>query len=236
MDYVLSLTIMKARVQDKKRAIELRRLGYSYNDIIREFQSPLAKSTLSVWLKDMPLTDEEKFYLKKRKSKNISRGRIKAATAHRRNRLEREKALFIEAKKEFENSLTEPFFYIGIALYWAEGTKRQRDFSFTNSDPDMIALMIKWVETFLGVTKKSLSLRLYIHKPYAHENLEEFWSQITGVDVKDFSKTIYKPTNLGIKKRPAYKGCLQIRIKRSRNFFLKTQMWQNMLVKHYQTS
>ena len=225
---------MKAKVQEKEDAIRLRQKGYSYIDILREI--PVAKSTLSGWLKDLPLTDEEKLSLKKRKDGNINRGRIKSSAALRRNRLNREKIVLEEAKIEFKNSYTEPFFQVGIALYWAEGSKTSNLFAFTNSDPEMIFLMIRWIKRFLGVNKNDLILSLYIHKPYAHENLEDFWSEITGISTNDFNKTIYKATNFNFKKRPSYKGCLRIRVRKSRSMLLKMKMWQNMLTREYRKS
>ena len=93
--------------------------------------------------------------------------------------------------------------------------------------------MIVWIKKFLNISRNDLILRLYIHKPYAHENLEKFWSNITGVEVTKFRKTIYKPTNLGVKKRPNYKGCLKINIRKSKKFLLMMKMWQNMLVREY---
>ena len=106
---------MKGLVHLRKRAEELRRQGFTYNEILRDIS--VAKSTLSGWLKDLPLTDEEKVVLKKRKDKNISRGRIKAAGSLRKRRLDRERQYLKEARKEFEQFHTNPLFCIGIALY-----------------------------------------------------------------------------------------------------------------------
>jgi len=49
---------MNAKVQEKEMAVKLRRDGYSYNDILGVVS--VAKSTLSNWLKDLPLTENEK--------------------------------------------------------------------------------------------------------------------------------------------------------------------------------
>jgi len=45
------------RFEEKQRARELRRQGWSYNDILKEVG--VSKSTLSLWLRDIPLTDEQ---------------------------------------------------------------------------------------------------------------------------------------------------------------------------------
>lgn len=222
---------MQAKVQEKNKAIKLRKKGYSYKDILREV--PVAKSTLSNWLKDLPLTKREKEYLKTRRNKNISRGRIKAATANRENRIERDKQLFQNAKEEFSKFEESAFFQTGVALYWAEGSKKSHSFQFINSDADMIKLMINWIEEFLKTPKENLSYRLYIHKPYAHENCEEYWSDVVGVSSSIFKKTIYKPTRHLHKKNPAYKGCLRITIPKGKKILIKMIAWQNSLIDKY---
>jgi len=221
---------MKSKVQEKEKAIFLRRKGCSYNEIIQDVS--VAKSTLSNWLKDLPLTEKEKRCLKQRRDSNISRGRIKAAAALRSRRIEREKILFKHAQREFKIFIKDPFFQVGVALYWAEGAKRSSSFGFPNSDTTMISLMLAWIERFFGIKREDIKVRLYIHKPYAHENCEIHWSKKISVPIENFQKTIYKPTGLLVKKRPNYKGCLRIEL--GKIFYVKKMaFWQNMLVAHY---
>lgn len=222
---------MKALVREKGRAIQLRRKGNSYKDILSLV--PVAKSTLSEWLRELPLTAAEKQALKRRKDANISRGRIRAASVLHSNRMQRESVLHSEAKSTFSKFRNDQLFQIGIALYWAEGSKRQASsFSFTNSDPDMIAMMIKWLEVYLNRPPEEVRARLYIHKPYAAENCEGFWHEKTAIPKENFRKTIYKPTGLLVKKRPNYKGCLRIECS-GRPSLLKMLFWQSMLVEQY---
>ena len=221
---------MKALVREKERAIELRKKGYSYNEILKEVN--VAKSSLSLWLKDTPLTSQEKLVLRKRKTGAISRGRIKAAASHRRNRLIREHGFLIEAQELFTRYKHTPLFHIGITLYWAEGAKRNNQFLFINSDEEMILVMVEWLERFLGYSRMNMRFRLYIHKPYAHENLEMFWMKYLHVTSEQSVKTIYKPTSLGIKKRPNYKGCLRIEVPKSHDLLCKMKFWQSMQVEY----
>ena len=211
MNQVCLLHIMNKKVQEKKKAIEMRKKGCSYKDILQEVD--VAKSTLSNWLKNFPLTDDEKSVLKKRRDANISWGRIRAASVLRNNRLKREQKELCIAKDIFELHRNDPFFTTGIALYWAEGGKRSGDFRFTNSDEDMIYLMVLWINKYLNVPKEEIKCRLYLHAPYVHENLEQYWSSKIGISLHNFGKSIHKPPGLGIKKRPNYKGCLVLRLR-----------------------
>ncbi|HEY4526999.1 MAG TPA: hypothetical protein VJK53_04115 [Candidatus Paceibacterota bacterium] len=222
---------MRALVREKELAVLLRKRGYSYRDILKSV--PVAKSTLSDWLKDAPLTRIEKAALKRRRDGNITRGRIRAAAALSALRLKREHALLVEARAEYKRFVADPWFRTGVALYWAEGTKRHGGFAFTNSDVEMMRYMVVWTETFLKLPRINMKARLYIHKPYAHENLERYWSARLEVPMKNFRKTIYKPTGLLVKKRPGYKGCLKIIVDKT-SLRLKMLFWQNMLVEEHQ--
>lgn len=222
---------MRKKVQEKEEALRLRRQGYSYRDILE--QIPVAKSTLSAWLKDMPLTQAEKVSIKNKRSENVTKGRIRAAATHRQKRIATEKQRYAQAQREFECFSSEPFFHTGIGLYWAEGAKRNSFFAFSNSDPAMVRLMVYWVREYLGVSISDIMARLYVHAPYAHEQLEQFWAQQADIPLENFRKTIYKPTGLLIKKRPNYRGCLRISLKCSKKHLQKMQFWQNMLVEYY---
>ncbi|HEY4508656.1 MAG TPA: hypothetical protein VJC13_00010 [Candidatus Paceibacterota bacterium] len=219
---------MKTKVLEKEKAIELRKMGNSYKDILS--QVFVSKSTISSWLKDLSITSEEKKLLKERIDTNISRGRIKSATAIRRNRLDREKKLFIQAKSEFEVFKNDPMFFVGVGLYWAEGSKRSSTFHFMNSDPEMVVFMISWCRKFLLKEVNNISLRLYTHRLFESENLEEYWSKTTGISLSKFKKTVYKPSGLGYKKRPMYKGCMRIEISKGMHLLRKMQFWQQLLV------
>lgn len=225
---------MRPLVHEKEKAIELRKKGYSYKDIMSEVK--VAKSSISAWLKDLPLTTDEKRYLRKRLDSNISRGRIKAATSNHENKLKRDKKIILEAHKEFQEYALDPLFHTGISLYWGEGAKRSNAFQFTNSDIDMVNIMLLWIEKFTEYKREDLGYRLYIHKPYAHFEYEKVWAKRLGVPLTQFKRTIFKPTNLGYKKRPSYEGCLRLEVPRSTSLFLKISGWTKLLIEFHSKS
>lgn len=219
---------MKALVQEKEKAIALRKSGYSYKEILK--QVPVAKSSLSFWLKDLPLTRDEKTLLKKRIDSNISKGRIRAGSALHQNKVDRDKVLFVEAQSFFKQNKDNVLFHTGIALYWAEGAKRNEGFLFTNSDVDMVRTMLSWIEAFTEYSRSELGFRLYIHHPFARDNWEIWWQKQLGVRIEQFKKTVIKPSGLGVKKRPNYKGCIRIEVPRSTGLLTKMKFWTNMLI------
>ena len=222
---------MKKLVHERKLAEDLRRKGLSYKEIIAKV--PVAKSTLSSWLKPMPLSQYEKKVLRKRVYSNISKGRAKAAATNRKNRLQREKIVFDAAKREYDKYASEPLFATGVALYWAEGAKRQSMFHFMNSDEKMIETMLCWLEKYNNLYRKDLYFRLFLHLPYKDENWEQWWAKELGVPLSNFKKTIIKPSGLGVKKRPSYKGCLRVEVPKSKSLLFKTKVWIKMMVDDY---
>lgn len=219
---------MKALVQEKEKAIALRKKGLSYKEILQKV--PVAKSSLSLWLKDLPLTKDEKAVLKKRVDSNISKGRIRSAASSHKHKSMREQGYVEEAHADFKRNQSDPLFYTGIALYWAEGSKRSDMFLFMNSDEKMISIILLWLEKFTDYKRDELGYRLYLHEPFIRDNWEDWWAEKLDVKRSQFKKTIVKPSSLRVKKRPDYKGCLRIEVPRSKKLLFITKVWINCLV------
>ena len=84
---------------------------------------------------------------------------------------------------------------IGATLYWAEGAKRE--FSFINSDPEMIRLIIKILIEAYEVPKSSIKISLRLFEDINAPEAIKFWSKVTGLEL---------PNNIFIetKKRPNF--------------------------------
>lgn len=221
---------MNKNVQLKNMAINLRKEGRSYSEIVKELG--LAKSTLSNWLKGIVLTEQQNIDLYNRLEDKISRGRLRTSIALKAKRIVRENRVYTEAEREFKKYIQDPFFVIGISLYWAEGSKKDGGFSFINSDPNMIVLIVKWIKKYVTNNESLLKYRLFIHYPYKDEKCEEYWAELLNVSINNFQKTIYKPTPHIVKKNPIYKGCLRIVINRI-DMLRKVIAWQKLLIQYY---
>ena len=202
---------MKTNVELKRKAIEMRKQGFSYKEIQAVISVP--KSTLSGWVSNLELTPEQLDRLEEKMSLGRDRARYQAILTNRKKRRVREEKARKEAATLFDKHKDNPFFTLGLSLYWAEGAKKSSNFQFMNSDPKMIRLMVKWVELFLEVPRLEQWYRLFMHKPYADEKCEEFWSHVIRVPLKNFKKTVYKPTPHSVKKNPLYKGCLRVSVR-----------------------
>ena len=79
---------------------------------------------------------------------------------------------------------------IGIALYWAEGSKASgaKVVDFANSDPDMIVYFMRFLRTRYSIDEKRLRVLLYCHSDQDVQILIRFWSKVTGIPARQFSK------------------------------------------------
>ncbi len=189
--------------KDKTQAISLRKEGKSYSQIQQIL--PIPKSTLSLWLKDIPLSNSAKSLLKKRSTKGIENliARNKNQTLLAKNRAKKVK---VQAIQEFKKLKSNPFFILGLSLYWAEGYKKGaygskwKCLDFTNSDPIMIQCMLRFFYTFLPVKKDNIKIQIIAHANIDIEKSMLFWEDITGIPEKQFIKTSLPNIKEGNKK------------------------------------
>jgi hypothetical protein len=87
-----------------------------------------------------------------------------------------------EASRTIEN--------IGLALYWAEGSKSPsaRVVDFANSDPAMIAYFMKFLKTCYSLDSRKLRVFLYCYANQDTDSLVQFWSKTTTIPANQFSR------------------------------------------------
>ena len=194
---------MNQTLSAKVKAINLRKLGRSYGEISREIG--IAKSSLSYWLKDIALKPEykKKFYTKR--IINLSMG----SKSQKERRSREVEAILKQSKEEIVGNISkETFKFIGIALYWAEGSKG-KGLRITNSDPYLILFMVSWFEKVFGIKPNSLKAWLNIYQQQDNEKIKKFWSDVTGIPIGNFGKSYIKPLNKDYKKNNLINGWLQ---------------------------
>lgn len=215
------------RLRLKNKAKSLRKQGKTYSEI-QDMLGPLAKSTLSNWLKPIELTKIQKDRIQRKITDRSALGRQKGGWTNHQKRLTRIAKIQSAAQKEFIHLCNDGFFLTGLVLYLAEGSRKVERFQFMNSDPFLIKIMIKWLYRFHKISIKEIWARLYTHKISRNEHQEKFWSNFLNIPFNQFLKTIYKPTPHKIKKNPEYRGCLRIEISGT-ELFWKIMKWRDML-------
>ncbi len=178
------------KIAEKNKAIELRKQGMTIGEIIKEI--PVSKGSLSYWLRDVLLSDEQIARIKYKneaiKSKFIRFNELRKEKAE-----EDKRQISNRAAREINDISERELKLIGIVLYWAEGYKANaRHVEFINSDPAMIKLMMLWFRQICNVREEQFRIRLQIHNVSEINKAQDFWSAITGLPLTQFNRAYTK--------------------------------------------
>ncbi len=214
---------------ERDKAITLRKQGLSYLEILREV--PVAKSTLSTWLKDVGLAKQQKQMLSEKR-------RLGALRGARARHIQKEKTVAqikSAAKKEVERLSRRELWLIGTALYWAEGSKEKSHKSgtgliFNNSDPAMIKLYIRWLREICLISYDHIHLSLYIHETKSRqiESIKRFWLTYINFPKHAIAAVYYKRNKILTPRKNVgslYYGTLRVKVLRSSALNRKITGW-----------
>ena len=215
----------------KDKAIHLRKNGLSYKEINKILNIP--KSTLSDWLHSIKLTAKQEERLK-----TIGKDtHVFASEAHTRMRLEKTKKIFTKARADVKTVTKNDLWYMGTMLYWAEGSKQKEHnpsmgVIFSNSDPKMIKMFLKWIKDCLKIEDENLCFEIYIHITYrkSREDLIKYWSEITGFLPYKFDKIYLKHNKVHSYRKNRgnrYFGVLRVSVRRSTDLNRQIMGWVN---------
>ncbi len=221
---------------DKALAIKLRLSGKSYSEIQKVLKR-VSKSTLSEWLKDIILSDLAKNKILKRSKEKSFQGLLKRNKNQTTLAIKRRDKIRKLATLEIKDISSKDLFFIGLALYWAEGYKQPirkngrevtyHPISLTNSDPNLIKIFLRFLREFCKVPEEKIKIGLRIFKHLNEKEVISFWTKITGIPEKNFQKTYLGISKSSMGKRPYNRlpyGIIQIRINDT-NLFHKIMGW-----------
>lgn len=170
------------------QVVSLRKEGFSYTEILSK--APIGYGTISRWCQHIKLTPEQKrrLYEKKTNTPLIANQKMRAA-------LSREQAsVWATEKSKHLKSISneEREILLGIALYWAEGTKiverKRTEIGFTNTDPIMIRSMMSFLRTVLLVPENKYRIVVRIGDKGNVVAAQNFWSTTTRIPLSQFGK------------------------------------------------
>lgn len=183
---------------EKEAARRLRKQGLSINEIVRKVNA--SKGSISYWVRDIRLTNKQtnKLSQKGRSRLSIERRRIsRIANTQRKHysRIENASCAIGQLNKR-------ELWLIGIALYWGEGAKKTKNtLSFSNSDPEMIRLWMRFLKEIYGVPAPKIKAHIHAYKHNKPGEVEKYWSKITGLPKSQFYKTYRKNSSASKQKR-----------------------------------
>ncbi len=218
---------MIEKLQEKQKAIGLRKRGLSYSEILRHIT--VSKSTLSLWLRSVGLSQRQKQRLTEKKLESMQRGWI----ACRNKRIKITEIIKNNAKKDLGKISKRDLWLIGIALYWAEGRKEKNrgvDVGLINSDEKLIKAYLKWLQEICNIKGNEIHFRIYLHETSRHrlQEVREFWASKTRFPINKFEKVSWKKHRIKTLRKNVgknYFGLLSVRVEKSTNFNRKIQGW-----------
>lgn len=225
----MSVLLLRDKPELREKAVALRRQGFTYSEILREV--PVVKSTLSLWFHDVGLAEHQKQRITEKRIAGQKRG----AAARRMGRIREQERIWSAAEREIGKLSRRELWLIGIALYWAEGSKEKEwragaYLNFSNSDPRMIRVFIAWLYAFVDMPSRKIGFEIYIHEDKRNDvmRVREFWSKQTSFPLEAFRKVYFKKNKIDSKRKNCgllYNGVLRVKISRSTTVVRKLEGW-----------
>jgi len=191
----------------------MRKHGTSYSEIENRLHVP--KSTLSYWLKNIKLTQEQ--------IKKLNDKRIAIARANARNKTVKISRTIEEIKTSSAQDIREiskkELWLMGIVLYWKNGNKSdmKKGVHFSSANPQMIKLFLKWLREVGGVKDEEIIFNIFQKgssrsKKNSPDEIIGYWTKITGFSKSHFSNIYFQKAG---KKRGHKLGFLRVKVAKS---------------------
>lgn len=201
----------------------MRAKGQSIKDIAKKLG--VAKSTASLWVRDVILSFEQLELLKNKMTRGSELGRQKSAFIQKAARIKKIKKYVRMGQSDFSKLSKREIKIAGLCLYWGEGSKKTRELSWCNSDPKINVFMINWLKICYGISDDRFKANVGIN--IIHKNRElivkKYWSNITNIPLNMFTNTIFKKS----KSQKVYEnfnehyGTLRIRVLKPGDLYYK---------------
>lgn len=179
-----------ARLKAREKALDLRKKEMSYSQIKDILK--VSKSTLSVWLRNYPLSKQRIRELRDRNEQRIERFR---------DTMRKKKQKRLNKTYKLQKNLILPLsnreaFIAGLFLYWADGSKYRADhLSLSNTDPSMIKFFIYWINRCLRVPKKKMRVSLHLYSDMDIKKEMKYWSNTLKIPLEQFIRPYVKKTS-----------------------------------------
>jgi hypothetical protein len=127
----------------------------------------------------------------------------------------------------------DPFWAMGVALYWAERCKTNRRLEMAHSEPEALRLFMSWIHRFLD-PKATFGASLNLHFDNDEIRERRFWSAELGIELDRFTKTFIKPDGTGHRKNHLAHGVCRVSMRKSTNAWITTMAWVGFIKEGFQ--
>ena len=188
-----------AKFKERELALQLRMgKGMSYSQIKERLR--VSKSSLSIWLRDYPLSRERINELRAWSEKRIERFRD---TMRRKKEARLNEAYFVQ-KKQLLPLTNNELFIAGLFLYAGEGSKTSfGEVSLSNTNPAIVKFFLYWLTKILYIPKDKIKIKLHLYRDMDKDKEERYWMGAIGLRKKHFKNPYIKASS---SKRISYRG------------------------------
>jgi hypothetical protein len=186
----------------KPQALALRRKGKSLRDIEKNLKIP--KSTLSGWLKDVILTEEQLLNLKANHIKSFDIARKQAVLWHNMQKEMRIKIAHEQAVETLDLIDTNDTTIQELALamlYLGEGIKTKSGLGLGNSDPLVLKFFVALILKNYKIDISEIKCVLHLRADQDANVMTEYWSKQLNLPKENFNKPSH---DLRTKDRPTF--------------------------------
>jgi hypothetical protein len=199
----------RGKLAERERARDLRAQGWTLTEICSELG--VSKASASLWCRDVVI--DEVALAERRRLRTLIGNQ--GARARGPNKLQRQKQAEIDAMEAAGRDTigalsARDLLIAGVALYAGEGFKGAGAVGFTNSDPQMVRLFMRWFRSFYEVDESRLRVRLYLHQGLDLEAAVSFWSDVTAIPGRQFTKPYRAVPDPSIRKSKHPMGCISV--------------------------
>lgn len=175
------------KIIEKRKVIELRKQGKSYSEIRKEIK--VSKSSLSLWLRNVPLTKKQIIGLKGKKEKAVERYR----NTMRLKREKRTSKYYLNQRTTWLPLSTRELNIAGLFLYLGEGGKTSRNsVGISNTDPSVMKFALYWMVHSLKVPKEKIRLNLHLYSDMNINVETNYWLKQLNLDKLQLNKPYIK--------------------------------------------
>jgi len=196
----------------KDEALKLRRRGHSLRNI--ELKLKIPRSTLSSWLKNVPLSKNQKALLHKKWGNALIKARKKAVLWHNAQKQARIKIAEKEADNVLKNLNIKNKNISELALsllYLGEGSKNNPETAIGSSDPMILKFFLTVVKNVYNLDVEKIRCELYIRADQNPREIIKFWSEKLSLPTSCFKQVNFDKRTAGSKTFDYYKGVCSLR-------------------------
>ncbi len=191
-------------------ALRLRAEGASLNQIVSV--TGMAKSTVSLLVREVPLTDEARARLEAADPVK-AKSRLGQLTWSRQCRGRRRNAQL--AGRCLAGS-GDARYHAGVMLYWAEGGKARNSANLSNADPELLRMWLNWVREWHDIPEERIKLvvNCFLNNGLSLDEIEGWWLERLEMKHSQLQKAIVnRPSRASNAVRsPLLYGTAQVRI------------------------